>query len=152
MDEKKPRNRDEWSPQAIETLREMRADGKTSTAIGQVLGISRSAVAGKIRRLNLPLSPNVRPSFNPESHEALKQRRIEKAAQTLSDNPKRAVPLVKLKKHHCRAVVDLKGKNGLATFCGRKKKTGTAWCEAHHAIYIEPERHPLHGQASKRFK
>jgi hypothetical protein len=141
MDEPKKRRRDEWSVQALETLREMRAAGKSCGAIAMALNISRSAISGKISRLGLPLAPHVRPNFNPESHEEKKKKLLA-----------RAVPLLKLKDFHCRAVIDLKGKRGLATYCGRRKKKGTAWCPEHYAMYVEPERYPLHGQASKRFK
>jgi hypothetical protein len=152
MDEPKKRRRDEWSVQALETLREMRAAGKSCDAIAMALNISRSAVSGKISRLGLPLAPHVRANFNPESHEEKKKKLLARAVKVLTEEERRAVPLLKLKDFHCRAVIDLEGKRGLATYCGRRKKKGTAWCPEHYAMYVEPERYPLHGQASKRFK
>lgn len=40
-----------WTPEQLQTLKRMRAEGKSSTVIGRVLGCSRSVVIGKIQRL-----------------------------------------------------------------------------------------------------
>jgi hypothetical protein len=138
----KTRGRKEWSAQAIEKLKKMRADGISNGFIADELGKSRSAVAGMIRRLKLPLAPGVRNNFNPHSHAV---RRTRAAI-------KRAIPLLKLEVFHCRAVIQLKGRDGLATFCGHQKMPGSAWCPAHHKLYTEPERYPLNGQAGKHYQ
>lgn len=42
-----------WTPERVETLKAMRADGKSAAAIGAAIGISRNAVIGKASRLGL---------------------------------------------------------------------------------------------------
>jgi len=44
-----------WTMKALDTLRAMHAEGKTFLEIGNAIGISRNAVAGKAHRLKLPL-------------------------------------------------------------------------------------------------
>lgn len=44
----------EWTADKIDTLRQMWANGATFSQIGMALHRSRSAIAGKVRRLKLP--------------------------------------------------------------------------------------------------
>lgn len=44
----------QWTIEAIDALKALHAEGKTRSEIGAALGVSRSAVSGKIDRLNLP--------------------------------------------------------------------------------------------------
>jgi len=46
-----------WSPQQVELLRRFWADGEPASQIGRRLGMSKNAVLGKVRRLNLPVRP-----------------------------------------------------------------------------------------------
>jgi GcrA cell cycle regulator len=43
-----------WSPQQVEQLRRLWADGESASAIGRRLGMSRHAVLSKVRRLSVP--------------------------------------------------------------------------------------------------
>lgn len=47
----------DWTPEAIETLRRMWAEGAFCGEIGTALGCSKNAVIGKAHRLNLPSRP-----------------------------------------------------------------------------------------------
>ena len=44
-----------WDQQQIDTLRRMRGEGETLQAIGDAVGMTRNAVAGKVMRLGLSL-------------------------------------------------------------------------------------------------
>jgi hypothetical protein len=45
----------EWTPKQTETLLFMRSQGATLSAIGDAVGRKRSAIAGRIYRMGLPL-------------------------------------------------------------------------------------------------
>ena len=60
----------DWTPEQTETLLFMRAQGATLSAIGNAVGRKRSAIAGRIYRMGLPLlcpqnaHPGARGSYN----------------------------------------------------------------------------------------
>lgn len=49
-----PQPKDDWTDERITKLEAMWADGDSASIIGAELGITRSAVIGKIHRLRLP--------------------------------------------------------------------------------------------------
>lgn len=46
------------------------------------------------------------------------------------------VPFLEVKRFHCRAVLDERGEDGLALFCGARKRKGSSWCPKHHRLFI----------------
>ncbi|HYF07648.1 MAG TPA: GcrA family cell cycle regulator [Acetobacteraceae bacterium] len=48
----------DWSPEAIDRLRALWAEGHSTAEIGRRMGISKNAVVGKAHRLNLPARPS----------------------------------------------------------------------------------------------
>jgi GcrA cell cycle regulator len=54
----RPRQSHEWPDEASERLRALWLAGATTRVIGAELGVSRNAVVGKARRLDLPPRPN----------------------------------------------------------------------------------------------
>jgi GcrA cell cycle regulator len=54
----RPRQSHEWGDEATERLRALWLAGATTRVIGAELGVSRNAVVGKARRLDLPPRPN----------------------------------------------------------------------------------------------
>jgi GcrA cell cycle regulator len=54
----RPHQSHEWADETTERLRAMWLAGATTRVIGAELGVSRNAVVGKARRLDLPPRPN----------------------------------------------------------------------------------------------
>ncbi|MGG5810201.1 GcrA family cell cycle regulator [Falsiroseomonas sp. CW058] len=48
----------DWTPEAIERLRALWAEGHSTAEIGRRMGVSKNAVVGKAHRLNLPARPS----------------------------------------------------------------------------------------------
>jgi hypothetical protein len=46
------------------------------------------------------------------------------------------VPLLQLRSCHCRAVLDERGEDGLALFCGADRLAGSSHCGFHHARFV----------------
>lgn len=42
----------DWSQEQVATLKKLKAEGKSATQIGKVLGCSRNAVIGKLHRIS----------------------------------------------------------------------------------------------------
>lgn len=142
---------DGWPPQAIEILMKMRAAGETLKFIADELGITRSAVAGKVRRLGLMPSkpePNKRQKKNsPKPRPERKPPTPPEPAPPIIDAsaPVLPVPFNRLKHWHCRAIIGERGNGELAMFCGRPvttRVTGlpSSWCADHYEIYMDLER------------
>jgi hypothetical protein len=47
------------------------------------------------------------------------------------------VPFLEAKSFHCRAVLDQRGEDGLAMFCGARKLKGSPWCLKHHRLFVQ---------------
>ncbi len=129
-----------WNDADTRELRKLWSANAPSSLIANMLYRSRSSVCGKVSRLKLkrekkPILPT----------KARVRSRQAKAAQPLnvSNAPMKfgsiesyapkPVPFLKAKQWHCRAVLDEKGRDGLALFCGARAVRGHAWCE-HHLI------------------
>lgn len=68
----------EWTEEKIEQITQLWADGLSCTQVGALMGITRSAVIGKVHRLNLPArSPRI-------NGPAAEQRKFKKAQQDLA--------------------------------------------------------------------
>jgi len=48
----------DWSPEAIETLKALWAEGHSTAEIGRRMGVSKNAIVGKAHRLALPARPS----------------------------------------------------------------------------------------------
>ncbi|WP_237214174.1 GcrA family cell cycle regulator, partial [Falsiroseomonas oryziterrae] len=48
----------DWTPEAIERLKALWAEGHSTAEIGRRMGISKNAVVGKAHRLSLPARPS----------------------------------------------------------------------------------------------
>ncbi len=158
-----------WPAQAIEILEKMRAAGASNKAIAAALGISRSAVGGKARRLRVPRADDVRYSFNPRHRkpqlpraQAPKAKRVRPPRLPKMAAPEPAplppcdpVPLLALLPWHCRSPVKARGPDGLAMCCGQKVTSRlngapSAWCEEHYRLYVDLERMERYGKTSPR--
>ena len=134
-----------WNEMDISTLRLMWVAGCSAAVIATALHRTRSAVCGKINRLKLnsadrtgsiiakepkqKKAPSVAPKASPMQHEPItKFSPVESAAKP--------VPFLEVKSFHCRAVLDQRGEDGLAMFCGAKKLKGSSWCPKHHRLFV----------------
>jgi len=151
-----------WTPQALKILTKMHANGDSFMAIATALCISRSAIAGKVRRMGLPRRER--------EHAAVPKKRARKSRETVRIKTfeakvaakRRKVPapiappdaapvhLLKLRDFHCRSPVDQRGTDGLAMFCGNPVQAGKSWCPHHYKMYIDHERMKADGKASPR--
>jgi hypothetical protein len=130
-----------WTEQDIEKLKERHADGWTNRQIADELGKTRSAVSGKVSRLNLP-----QPLERKLPAAPAKPRRKAKPAKVIAKplpppvSAKPAVPVafLKAKSHHCRAILDQRNRDGTVMFCGGQQIKGSSYCAGHHARYHQP--------------
>jgi len=138
-----------WPPQAVEMLKKMRDERASLQKIADELGITRSMVSGKVRRLRLPELP-AQPNLikqkrkrgvtgpRPQSMPAIET----KPTPPVMPPPCDPVPLLKLKSYQCRSVVAERDKDGLAMCCARQvtmKLNGapSAWCLEHYRSYVD---------------
>lgn len=100
------------------------ADSGPFWTLKRIEFIAKSARPGKPRRRR---SPNPRPAPPP-----------------LAAEPKlgfgKPVPFLKRRARHCACVLDERGRDGLALFCGAKTMFGKSWCPEHYARFIDLER------------
>ncbi|MBR0883566.1 hypothetical protein ABIF65_005940 [Bradyrhizobium japonicum] len=126
-----------WDDAAEETLRRWVAEGASSSVIADAMHRTRSAVSGKIARLKLKRPEGLSPMTKASTKQPLKPEAI----IVLADAPVEAahgkpVPFLEVKGFHCRAVLDERGEDGLAMFCGAKNRPGSSWCPKHHALFV----------------
>ena len=128
-----------WDDAAEQTLRRRVAEGASSSLIAEEMHRTRSSVCGKISRLKLK-----RPEGQPPMTKATTKQPA-KADSPVILAPKLArieavngkpVPFLQVKSFHCRAVLDERGEDGLAMFCGARKLSGSSWCPKHHRLFV----------------
>jgi hypothetical protein len=122
-----------WNnPESEQVLRAMWMQGSSAALIADALHTSRNSVIGKVHRLGLSRTQRkpttakqlTRPNVAP-------LRRKKKPVQ----RPGEPVPFLKVKWFHCRAVLDQRGDDGLAIFCGQTKAVGSPWCAKHRRAF-----------------
>jgi hypothetical protein len=143
-----------WTVERIEILRDLRAKGEPFQLIGEQLGTTRSAVAGKVSRLGLP-PPKVHraPAVPKRKSRPRKARvvpdrkpRVVIIKPQVTEPPRAPIGFMELRERHCRAIVAYDA-FGFAMFCGHPK-TGKSWCARHHRLYTQPEGFKRNGKAS----
>ncbi|WLA75068.1 GcrA family cell cycle regulator [Bradyrhizobium diazoefficiens] len=122
----------------------MVASGASSSLIADALHRSRSSVCGKIARLRIKRPEGQQPMAKGTTKQSPKAevpivvaapKPTRKLAPVEAVNGK-PVPFLQAKSLHCRAVLDERGEDGLARFCGAKKKPGSSWCPKHHRLFV----------------
>jgi GcrA cell cycle regulator len=143
----------DWTPAAIARLTELWLDGVTSGKIGRLMGVSRSAVMGKLRRLDLlrndhrPLIPRRMPARLLKTTEQVSrpQKRPHKRNKRPLPPPPWPIPVTKpvtlppigsfdlldLRNGHCR----WPGPEDRPpySFCGAPQTGGSSYCLDHLA-------------------
>jgi hypothetical protein len=124
-------------PDSEQVLRTMWKQGATAASIADVLQTSRNSVIGKVHRLGLSrdgAQQSTEPKPKAKSNPIPLHRIRKKAAAVV--RPGGPVPFLKLRWFHCRAVLDRRGKDGLAMVCGEAKVDGSPWCAKHRSRFI----------------
>lgn len=118
-----------WTPALVERLNAMHANGDSFGVIGEELGISRSMVAGKCRRLGLRFAATARrrslaPSAKaPRTPHCVKRRVVEPPVISL------ALSLGELRRGQCKYPT---GDRGNFTFCGHA--ADRSYCSYHSGL------------------
>lgn len=135
-----------WTIERIKELQELKALGWSAGMVAERLETTRNAVIGKIHRMKLEVRrvPIVsRPAFRPNNCGRKYNRKPPTpVVQLVLDLPTTGIPFMHLASFHCRWVLDGRGEDGLATFCGNQKHNGQSFCLFHYrrTIYRPPVR------------
>ena len=113
-----------WTDEMIGKLRKMWAKGTSASAIGKELGVSKNAVIGKSRRLELPARPS------PIARSGDGKRRPGKAAPK---QQQRITDIIELKAHRCRWPFGNPDEEDFY-FCGKAVIPGKPYCKEHSDI------------------
>lgn len=133
-----------WDAQTDERLRQMWDDNLTMRQIGNAIGCSRCAVAGRVRRLGLPGRraignrlnehvPDIVTRFTEHRKEKVKMQPQEPLAEPTSETN---VTLLESRSFHCRWIVEVEGAEE-PMICGARASNGP-YCPAHHAKSRQP--------------
>jgi GcrA cell cycle regulator len=147
-----------WTAERVDDLRRMWTAGQSCSEIGRHFGITRSAIAGKVRRLDLerrapspsPLSGRVRvvrmgnpKNCNPLGYGSHKNRpkAVPKPVKLIPEPPKPPaalmLPLTALASTSCRWPIGDPGAEGFG-FCGCYRFGMSKYCEYHHRLAYVP--------------
>lgn len=119
-----------WTPENVEELKRMRAEGMSAGAIAKAFGLSgRNAVSGKLHRLGLIKGPNVSRRVPPMAFAEEPDLLLVEEPPVFYAGP---VPLLDLRSHHCRFPMWESERGGL--YCGKAKSDDYPYCEEHAAI------------------
>jgi GcrA cell cycle regulator len=126
--------------------------GMRALLIGQKMGKTKNAVIGRAHRIGCPSRKNnnkecamnhvirrrekkhLTPHGQEPNVQAISKAMPEKITQVEREDG--AVRFMDLKPHHCRAPMWDHGKTG-DTYCGKRKKFGSSYCEDHHRIFTQ---------------
>jgi GcrA cell cycle regulator len=154
---------DFWTSERVDQLTRNWAEGLSGSAIGQLIGATRSAVIGKVHRLGLPARAprrkDTETAAKPKRPRTQKTRRREDGARKprAPGGPERAsllepvsldIALVDLERGQCKYPHG----EGPYTFCGHQVFPGEVYCPAHCAIAYRPyEPEPRPRPRARRF-
>lgn len=154
-----------WSEERIDTLRDLWRSGYSASDIARTIGVSRSAVLGKVHRLELPhrKAPQPRPvkskaEVKRDRNRFTPTRRYAKAPMPsprplpppviIEANP-RGVTLFDLQSGDCRWPMGDPHDPGFL-YCGDNVRDGSSYCAAHHAIAYTPSTNRRPGKGDVR--
>src|SRR5262249_36843669 len=124
------------NPESEQVLRTMWMQGDSAALIADALHTSRNSVIGKVHRLGLSRTqrkPKIAKQRTRSNVVPLRRKQAKPKPR-----PGESVPFLKVKWFHCRAVLDQRGKDGLAMFCGQTKAVGSPWCTKHRRAFTSP--------------
>ncbi|WP_439372952.1 GcrA family cell cycle regulator [Bradyrhizobium sp. DASA03120] len=121
------------NPNSEQVLRAMWMQGASAALIAEALSTSRNSVIGKVHRLGLARTQSKPKTAKQPTRSNVAPLHRKKAKP--KPRPSEPVPFLKAKWFHCRAVLDQRGKDGLALFCGETKALGSPWCAKHRRVF-----------------
>lgn len=138
-----------WTDQRVSELKRLWQAGLSATQISPELGVSRSAVLGKLHRLGIsgrgqPTNGDGRARCKKASAERHMRNRIVRAAEApppIKSPPVRATPaklapplrlsIDQLGRHTCRWPIGYPGTPGFS-YCGHRIEPGFSYCAPHN--------------------
>lgn len=126
-----------WTQERTASLIQLWADGYSARKIAEKLELqSRSAVIGKVRRLDLP-TPEKKLAWEQRNSvtkvKTLYSQRVQRPVDDLSERALH-IKFLDLLSHHCRFPYGEAGVGEGFTFCGHPKTEASSYC-ADHARY-----------------
>jgi GcrA cell cycle regulator len=125
-----------WTPERVELLKTMHAEGASGGEMARALEITRNAVIGKSHRLGLFVFRTVNGQRartgvvakrkSGKGGKSMKSENVTDAETRPTNDP---VGIVKLEHWHCRWPVDGEGAETL--YCGAAKTNGSSYCGFH---------------------
>jgi GcrA cell cycle regulator len=135
-----------WPCEQIERLKALWDEGRLSASqMAHRLGISRSAVLGKVHRMGLA-THKVKQQAKPPKPAPKAKKQLPPAMPTLELPPPPEPPFVgivfdELTPNSCRYPQG----DGPFVFCGQPKQDGSSYCAHHHRIcYVPLSRRPIY--------
>jgi hypothetical protein len=113
------------------------AEGKSASMIADALNkefgtvYSRCSVIGRAARLRVHDGNGSVPGTV-----ASTTRRMSLRGPVVAPVNVEPVPLLELRPFHCRAVLNERGDDGLALFCGVNRCEGSSYCDHHRARFV----------------
>lgn len=150
-----------WNPETENTLLQLYNEGKAYSSISRALremgySLSRSAVSGKIKRMDwlprikrAPPKTQKRPEIVVTRSLEQKSSIVRSAPMCAAPLPSHAVPFMEIRDGQCKAILGYQdGQLSKAVCCGSKtqrvvirgKVRAKAWCNEHEAIYTQEDR------------
>jgi len=138
-----------WTDERIETLKTLWRAGHTASYIaGEFGGITRSAVIGKVHRLNLetrritvrmPDLNHYRPHQRVRFRSIKPKPAVEPERLLGEPTPRGVYSVADLAKNDCRWPYGDPSQPGFH-FCGAEKLNGRSYCGPHHRLAYQPKR------------
>jgi GcrA cell cycle regulator len=133
-----------WDEGNLLRLKVLWDEGLSGSRIGEILGISRCAVLGKIHRLNLPKRKS---QLFPSETRVRRVRAFVRATKKLETvlvvaepyAPSPGIGIMELESRHCHAIIG-EGSDGLALYCGQQVAGRVSYCAHHASIFYNPVR------------
>ena len=123
----------DWNADALATLKELLAAGRSSREIAQALGVTRNAVIGKSRRIGLNWAER---KAKPPLRRPRKRKPLPFIARRKPRAPSGPVHFRDLEAHHCRWIP---GEPSTQLYCGADCVQGSSYCGMHtRAAYARP--------------
>lgn len=156
----------QWSDEVVDRMKKMALDGQSGSFIARELGTTRSAVCGKLFRLNLKMSSAVQPKLAPEKKTKhavhpgnIANKKASHASDPLFEAPKPSLntkeyeadclrlTLTQLGTLTCRYEIDNPAKGDEYRFCGKETDEGQSWCPHHRKLVFQPRTETLRAKA-----
>jgi GcrA cell cycle regulator len=130
-----------WTPENIERLKSLDAQGYSTSLIAERFGVTRNAVIGKMHRLGMskPCAARRKPTVT-RARPKPEKKPMFKLPQPVPvrPGPPGGLDLLDLKADHCRYPIN---DAPPYRFCAASVAfAGCPWCVSHHAIVYTPVR------------